>query len=48
MRSWRIVLGVYLVVTGLYWLVPAISFPAQGVITGIIALIAAILLLMDR
>ena len=48
MKSWRIILGIYLVLCGLYWIVPAISFPAQGIIMGILAIITAVLLLMDR
>ena len=48
MRVWQVVLAVYLILCGLYWLVPGITFPAQGIITGALAIVAAILLLMDR
>jgi hypothetical protein len=43
----KIVLAVYLILCGIFWLTPAFAFPAQGVITGLLAIIAAILLLVD-
>ena len=48
MKSWRIILGVYLLLSGLYWLVPRFSFPAQGILMGVLAVITAVLILMDR
>jgi hypothetical protein len=48
MKSWRILLGVYLLLCGLYWVVPQISFPWQGILMGVLAIIAAVLILMDR
>jgi len=48
MKFWRIILAVYLLLCGLYWLVPRASFPAQGIVTGIIAIVAAVILLTDR
>jgi membrane protein implicated in regulation of membrane protease activity len=48
MKVWRIVLAIYLILCGLFWLAPGISFPAQGVITGVLAIVAAIFLLTDR
>lgn len=48
MKIWRIVLAIYLVLCGLYWLVPTISFPFQGILMGILAIIAGVLILMDR
>jgi hypothetical protein len=48
MKLWKIVLAVYLILCGLFWLTPGIKFPAQGVITGLLAIVAAVLLLTDR
>ncbi len=48
MKMWRIVLGIFLLLSGLYWLVPQLSFLAQGILMGVLAIIAAVLVLMDR
>ena len=48
MKAWRIVLGIFLLLSGLYWIAPQISFPAQGILMGVLAIIAAVLILMDR
>jgi hypothetical protein len=47
MKAWKIVLAIYLILCGIFWLTPALSFPAQGIITGLLAIITAVLLLMD-
>jgi hypothetical protein len=46
-KLWKIVLAIYLIFCGIFWLTPAFAFPAQGVITGLLAIVAAILLLTD-
>jgi hypothetical protein len=47
MRYWRILLAIYLLLAGIYWLWP-VSFPAQGIVMGIIAIVTAVILLTDR
>ena len=48
MKFWRLMLALYLIFCGLYWIAPGFTFPGQGVITGALGIVAAILLLMDR
>jgi hypothetical protein len=50
MKIWKIVLAIYLIISGLIWLVPGAmaGFPAQGIIMGVLAIAAAVLLLMDK
>jgi uncharacterized membrane protein HdeD (DUF308 family) len=48
MKAWRVVLVIYLILCGVYWLVPTISFPFQGILMGILAIVTGILLITDR
>jgi len=50
MKTWAIVLAIFLLLSGLNWLVPGAmaGFPALGIIMGVLAIFAAILLMMDK
>ena len=50
MKVWAIVLAIFLILSGLNWLVPGImaGFPALGIFLGVLAIFAAVLLLMDK
>jgi uncharacterized membrane protein HdeD (DUF308 family) len=41
-------LALYLILTGLFRLVPALSFPAAAMVISVLAVMAGIFLLMDR
>jgi hypothetical protein len=50
MKIWGIVLAVFLIMSGLIWLVPGAmaGFPLLGIIMGVLAILAAVLLLMNK
>ena len=50
MKAWRIVLAIYLILVGLMALIPGImaSFPFYFTVTGLLAIVGAILLLVDK
>ena len=50
MKAWKVVLAIYLILVGLMALIPGVmvSFPFYMVVTGLLAIIGAILLLLDK
>ena len=47
--SWGVLLlGVWLIATGLLHLVPRLSFPSSGELLAVLAIAAGVLLLLDR
>ena len=48
MKAWRILLVIYLILCGVYWLVPAISFPFQGILMGVLAILTGVLLITNK
>ena len=50
MTIWRVVLAIFLIMSGLIWLIPGAmaSFPALGIVMGVIAIVAAALLLANK
>ena len=50
MKAWKVVLAIYFILVGLMALIPGVmvNFPFYVVITGLLAIIGAILLLLDK
>jgi len=50
MKAWKIVIAIYLILVGLMALIPGVmvSFPFYVVITGLLAIVGAVLLLVDK
>jgi hypothetical protein len=50
MKIWKVVIAIYLILVGLMGLIPGVmvSFPFYSLVTGLLAIVGAVLLLLDK